>query len=305
MGDVLGEELARRTRRAPPARCHSARSTPSDGGTPWHRSSGSYPISTCLRSASSQPSNQSAASRPCSASPRSSIAHARLGDRRQYLERGSLVDAAWPSSRRTAAPIRLRASASTSGLDARGRPPPPVRARRAPRGRPARARCTRSPPAAAMARNARRYTSSANSDSTSHGAIESQSCTSSAIATNSAFSRRSAAALRLPSPAPAGGACRARRRRRDRRPAARPGPPPGRRTACGRSTFGMLVDDRHRRLAEPSRCSGDCGACPSSTRSQPEPEERHAPRPTAARERVRIGLRQLPRVLALRERAPR
>ncbi len=66
----------------------------------------------------------------------------------------------------------------------------------------------------------------------------------------------------------------------------------------------MLVDDRHRHLAETSTLLRRLRRLALEHPVEPEAEERQR-RADGRREGVRIGLRQLPRVLALRETAPR
>ena len=89
------------------------------------------------------------------------------------------------SSRRAAAPISVRAS--TSGTRFRSATAARSSTSRASGGATSSA-FWRSPPPSANAMNAIRFASSSNSCSINHGAISSQSCTSSTSAANSAFS---------------------------------------------------------------------------------------------------------------------
>ena len=120
-------------------------------------------------------------------------------------------------------------------------------------------------PASARARNARRWASSANSSSTSHGGDRRPSrWTSSAIATNSAFSstaRRAGPGATAHRRAPHAAA---RRRARGRRPAARPALATSPAYSLRTLTFGVLVDDRHRRLGEPGPVLRRLRGCPPS-----------------------------------------
>ena len=141
-------------------------------------------------------------------------------------------------------------------------------------------------------------TSSANSASTSHGAIASQFCTSNAIATNSAFSGAR--------PASAGRTCSCGRRVPRSATAHQVG---DRHAHLGRNLTGVQLADVDVRMslttdiaASPSRAdaSGGLGRLAVERPSQPESEERLGG-VDRRRQRVGIALGQLTRNIALRE----
>ncbi len=132
-----------------------------------------------------------------------------------------------------------------------------------------------SPPDSASARKAIRLASSSNSDSTNHGAIEFQSCTSNTSAANSAFSIGPRARRAWTCTV---GCFRPRSARRTRSPTGSPTlvatcPAYSLRTLACR----VLVDNRHRLLGQagPVLWRVQCAAVDDSL--QPEPEERQGP----------------------------